>query len=608
MLFSLLFVFSLENEANKEYEDGNFARAIKIYNRILHTADSSEKILNALKGLGNCYYELGMFERASFYFERFIERESEDIVYIKLSEILYQTGRLSRASNVAEKIEDDFRRYDKLAQIKKSQKELKKSAKYNMKLYEISSDLDYVEKALNLNINIYEDYKEIPQVRLVYFMIKGEKEKARQVIYEDIFDGDDKLNNVYGYLSSKKSPFLISVAEHMYEHNKSSMNFKRLIRAYYMSGNLKKADETIEDRRKQISDKAFINNNFHLFTELSMYDRAINIIREIPGYIDEQSLYSKLLDLYRISMSYNQYYNELIKLFKEKIINQGYIQSRVIRNFRNRREWAESFLNHKIFKTVDNYTSANAFHYAAKYKKAAELIYKLEENDINRFLSSTNSLFIYADKLEFDKIPVSIALKLLPHISEENLYDYINNENEEIFYETLFLLTSRGALGYDELIKEIEKKVNINEIIENVEKKIYRIYGSIKNKDYPGVVESDSIYEKFARNYLRLKKYSKEAVRLNININKYDYLLKLTSIIFFHENKFNLLRDVYEKGRINHDILYLCAVIFTEDNPESLIISESKWENLELYKIFKLTSEEDLLMEVKKFYREVVNN
>ncbi|MFA5479989.1 MAG: hypothetical protein WC337_08170, partial [Candidatus Muiribacteriota bacterium] len=440
ILISGLNCFSMLEKAKNSFSQGNIVDAVEYYRQALVISENQKQTLEAISGLGACYVELGLKERAQFYYERYLDMEEDQAILEKLLNILIELEKFNQAEKYLTNLTDDFNRNKYMAVICEKRNNFKQAAAYYKKMYEFSNSLSYLDKALDYDISLYKDFNNSLEADIVYYSINQDSDSLEKTVLKFEKAGRNELFRLYEYFFHKNNILLVNVAEKLYELNKNVSDISRLIRAYYKFGQINKVNNFLNVIEEKMPAETIVNLLHNTFMELSMYDRALSYIKKIPNYQKNPDFFIKILDIYSAGMSYSLYYDEIEKLYISRIIDENFVNSRITSLLRARKEWADSFLSHSVRNHVTEYVLALGFHYSAKYDEAVKVLYNLDDNTRKQFFNYTNSIFIYADKVDYSKLESDTLIMMMPYMSAENLFELVLLEKFDVVNTALFKL------------------------------------------------------------------------------------------------------------------------------------------------------------------------
>ncbi|MFW5782345.1 MAG: hypothetical protein ACOCWO_03525, partial [Candidatus Muiribacteriaceae bacterium] len=517
----------------------------------------------------------------------YLESSQDEEVIYRLAEIFRLKGDYSNACKIMQDYGEGVKKSLFLLQIASDRGEKSTQCDLLEKLYKDTGDIEYLYRLFVIEPGYTEDYDSVREEIVKAFILKDD-EKIIELIGKLVDSGSiSDLNILFDFFRDREKEYALTIAEAIFESTPNQFNFERYAGILFEVGDIKTLKKTIARRKKNVPDEMFLKQNYSLLLSMNMYDLLISMITSTHNYRKDPFLYRSLLNVYRNSMNYSGYFDELLKLNNLGIFTEQDVMSYVKSVIRSDSRWAESLCGHSLFSELSASDKALGYHYAGHYLKALQTLAGMDEHGISVFMSNVRNRKEYVRYIKINPKMQRILPFFIDLLDSRLLEDLEKIEKDYLYIKALKRLFEIGEISFKKARELFNTRIDLKEIND----KIY--------KDKLNVM-SGPVYsgEDEWRRFSDLSYYIADGT--------YDELDKavaeFAAEIFFRRGEFRKTMTLYARFSLQADFLYFASDMLLGNDISSIIKSSSDWRLLELYRLQKTLPEESLHDEVLRFY------
>ncbi len=590
----IIFLIMISVTVSADYQNavrylsqGNYTMAISEFRSVMSTTDSDKVLEKCIKGIGDCYYELGLIDKAVFYYDRYLESSQDEEVIYRLAEIFRLKGDYSNACKIMQDYGEGVKKTLFLLQIASDRGEKSTQCDLLEKLYKDTGDIEYLYRLFVIEPGYTEDYASVREEIIKEYILKNEEKIDRLIGQLVDSESISDLNILFGFFRDRKKEHALTIAEAIFEFAPNQFNFERYTGILFEIGDIKTLKETIAGRKKNVPDEVFLKQNYSLLLSMNMYDLLIDMITSTQNYRKDPFLFRSLLNVYRNSMNYSGYFDELLELKSTGSFTEQDVLSHVKSVIRSDSRWAEALCRHSLFSVLNPSDKALAFHYAGDYEKALQTLAGMDKQGISVFMSRVRNRKDYLKYVEFDR-EMQNVLPFFIDLMDSSLLDDIDKiRKDPIYIRALKRLFEIGEISFKNARELFNRRIDLKEINDKIYKdKLNIMSGPVYSGEDEWKRFSDLSYYIADGTYDELDKAVAE----------------FAAEIFFRRGEFRKTMTLYTRFSLQADFLYFAAEMLLGNDISSIIRSSSDWRLLELYRLQKTFPEESLHDEVLRFY------
>jgi|GEM_PF-5057348 len=603
LLILFLFFISISSfcdlkQANIYRNSGNITHAIESYKEIL-VSRSDEKIKNqAILGLANCYYDLGINDKAIFYFSKYLDKVENDRVKQQLIDILISVQDYEAALVYTKELRDDVTRLRNQMQIYQTSGDNSNLAKTLVNYYDRTKDILILARLIELAPERAVRWEDSVEYKFINLIDSDQTDKAMKLLEELIQDGDSvKITKIVRFLKEEKKSLAVRPAEFLYEKEKSFFNFIRLSRLYFDTGRIPELNLLIDDYRKKVGDKVFINSALGTMLGFGMYEKFIDIIKENPQYYKDKELRTRLLDVLRSGMSFSKYFDELMFLYKKGIFKETDIQRYTRSVIRISRRWPEAFLKHDISSLVSKELKLLSLYLVGENEKAMEMFKEATPFERAYFLKETGAYSEYAEFID-EKDEFETFKKSTRFFNDEKLRSFSDLSTPlNYFLNSLQELLKRGKITLEEVNKKTGDHEKINQLKDMLQTEIAKLNISSGSQ---GITGQHSIILQITDLYIMYRTFniSRKKKLHPVLENLCRPVVSIACYIYFEQKNYRKIVSLYSQAAISRDELFFISAILDGMDIEPYIKGMTNWRLLDIFETSLAIKERKELEEV----------
>ncbi|PLX19947.1 MAG: hypothetical protein C0601_00580 [Candidatus Muiribacterium halophilum] len=587
IIILLLFIAFIANAGIKEamiyYNSGKYINAIDEYKQILLAKADDTILYQAILGLGNSYHELGIEDKAIFYFSKYLEKIKNDTILQRVIDILIARQDYDTAIVYADEMSDDINRLRKRLDIFTAKDDRSNMAKTLVSYYDRTKDIMILARLMKLSPERAVKWDHTLEYRFIDKIMKNNIDEANAYIEDFIKKQDSlKVSSIVRFLENTNKTLAIRPAEFLYEKGKTSFDFSRLAKLYFDTGAISKLNDLIDEHRRLLGDKRFIESSAGILLNFGMYEKFIRIIKSNREYYKDKTLRVRLLDVLKSGMSFSKFFDELIFLYNKKIMDKYQIQREIKTVIKTSHRWPEAYLKHEISDLMPEDLKLLSYYLTGDKKDAKEIFKKSTPSVRAFFLKDTDAYLEFSDYIN-EKDDFEIFSKACDFFSDKRLKDFSDVDIPlRYFLKSLETLLKRGTITVERIKVLTEKHKDISELKKRLLDQIATI--GIRSGKFAINTGNSIILEVTDLFLLYRIYYVSRKQKMDAEISSLcKTVVSLATYIYFEKKDYKKVMSLYNQVGIPRDELVFISMVLDGIDIENYIKGMTNWKLLDIY-------------------------